>query len=121
MTSLHRGLGIALVAAGVAGLLWAGGLALTHRAGGAALRAFVAVALAAVGAQAALGLVLLVSGHRPGSTPLHLLYAVMAVVAVAVGARMAGRLDDGGRLRALAVAMVALALFGLRAAATGSG
>jgi hypothetical protein len=92
MTSIHGGLA-ALAAVAAVGTLLAAGI-LGWRGGSARhwLDRAILAALAVVAADAAIGLVLVASGHAPTDL-LHVVYGAVAIVVLPLG-RWAGRSTD---------------------------
>jgi hypothetical protein len=101
MADVHMAIGLAALALAIVGAAWSAVLSVRRRAGGRAylggLGAVVLVALAA----ALLGLLLLATGSAPAD-PLHLVYGVVAVVALPLAAAFAA----GRRPRSQSLALL---------------
>ncbi|HET9052193.1 MAG TPA: hypothetical protein VFO60_10865 [Candidatus Dormibacteraeota bacterium] len=117
MESVHRTLGLALVAVAAVGTVWAfvsGLLGRTSRA----LRAFVRLCALAVVAQVVVGLLLLATGHRPADA-LHLVYGGVVLLCIPSGIAYATGGDARREAWALSAGLLAAVLVAARAIATG--
>lgn len=114
--TVHARVGVALAALALVGLAWALiGLRSAHVA--PALRAFTRLCLIVVGVQGALGIILVLQGHRPASG-LHFLYGPLTLVAALVAAARPPTARD--ERIALVAGLGGMFLLAIRAAATGA-
>jgi len=92
-------------------------MGLYRREATATLRAYLVLVGVLIGVEAAIGLGLLVAGHRPPQR-LHYVYAVAVALAIPVAWRFAARPARGEAL-ALLSGSIAVVLLGIRAVTTG--
>ena len=116
--SIHARLGIAVILVAVVGA----GLALVARSrpGAVAMvRVFVRLCSAAAAVEAFIGLVMVVAGQRPAEA-LHFFYGAATVIPIPIAEAMGRHRGPRTEMLYLLYGAVATALFGLRAATTGS-
>ena len=116
--SFHARLGVAVILVAVVGVV----LALIARARpGAAptVRVFVRLCAAAAAVEALIGLAMVVSGQRP-SEAIHFFYGAATVLPIPIAEAMGRRRAPRAQVTYLLYGAAATALFGLRAATTGS-
>jgi hypothetical protein len=116
--TIHGRFGVAVVLVAVVGVL----LVLLARVKPASIptvRVYVRLCALAAGAEAAIGLVLLITGHRP-TEAIHLFYGAATVIPIPAAELLARRVRPGAEVTYLLAGVAATALFGLRAVTTGS-
>jgi hypothetical protein len=116
--SIHARLGVAVVAVAVVGAL------LTLIARGRpgvypTVRVFVQLCAAAAAVEAVIGLAMLIGGQRPAEG-IHFFYGAATVIPIPLSEGLARRTHPRSETLYLLAGAAATALFGLRAATTGS-
>ena len=116
--SVHARFGVAVVVVAAVGAL----LVLWARARPSAIptvRVFVQLCAVAAALEAVLGLVMVVTGNRPGQA-IHYFYGAATVIPIPAAGLLARRVNPGSEMLYLLAGVAATALFGLRAVTTGS-
>lgn len=116
--SIHSRLGVALIIIAAAGAV----LVLVGRNRPevlASLRVFVRLCAAVAAIEAAIGIVLLIAGHRPAEG-IHFFYGAATVIPIPAAELLARRAGARDEWLYLAGGALATALFGLRAVTTGN-
>lgn len=116
--SVHGRLGLAVILVAVVGV----GMALVARSRPGAVptvRVFVRLCAVAAAAEAFVGLVMVVAGQRPAEA-LHFFYGAATVIPIPVAEAMGRHRGPRTEMLYLVYGAAATALFGLRAATTGS-
>ncbi len=116
--SLHGRLGVAVILVSAVGAL----LALVARRRPDAVptvRVFVRLCAMAAAVEALIGLVLVITGHRPVET-IHYFYGAATVIPIPAADLLARRVRPGAEMMYLLAGVAATALFGLRAVTTGN-
>jgi hypothetical protein len=116
--NLHQRLGIGVVLVAVAGTVLVL-MAARRRELMPTVRVFLRLCAATAAVEALVGLLLLVSGHRPGQA-IHYFYAVATVIPMPAADVLARRVHARNEVLYLLAGAVATVLFGLRAVTTGS-
>ena len=119
MVTVHQRLGEAVQLLGVVGAIWAGWCVI-RRSASPSLRVYVLLSEAVITLQAALGIGLAVSGHRPHDS-LHFVYGPAVFLSLPVAWLIGTRTDERGEHLALLGGCVAVVLLSLRAIQTGGG
>ncbi len=117
LVAAHGRLGYALCAVLLGGLGWAVVALLRHRSS-AALRAYLVLCTGAVALEALLGVVLVVSGHRPHSL-IHWFYGGAALVSLPIADGLCRRLPAREERVIILSGALAAVLFAFRAVTTG--
>jgi hypothetical protein len=116
--SVHARLGLAVILVAVVGVV----LAFVARSRPGAVptvRVFVRLCSAAAAVEAFIGLVMVVSGQRPAEA-LHFFYGAATVLPIPISEAMGRHRGPRSEMLYLLYGAAATALFGLRAATTGS-
>ncbi len=117
MVTVHHRLAEAVQLLGVVGALWAA-WCVFRRTVSPGLRVYVLLSEAVIAVQAALGIGLAISGHRPAEG-LHFLYGPLVLLALPVAMLIGSRTDERGEHLALLGGCAAVVLLSLRAISTG--
>ncbi len=117
MVHAHQGLSRAVVLLGIVGALW-GAWCIFRRAPSPGFRVYVRLSAAVIAVQAALGIALAVSGHRPQDS-LHFIYGPALLLALPAAMLIGTRSDERVEHLALLGGCVAVVLLGARAIMTG--
>lgn len=118
MDAIHQLLAYASAAAAIAGLVWAGILVATGRAGDARFTQAQAAVVSVFLVTAVSGALLLLAGSRPADG-LHLLYALVALAIIPLARSSLGRRHDRGAAVLLLVAFIVLGALTYRLFTTG--
>ncbi|MBJ7595336.1 MAG: hypothetical protein JF886_10835 [Candidatus Dormibacteraeota bacterium] len=116
--SVHARLGVAVIVVAAVGTLFA----LWARARPSAIptvRVFVQLCAVVAALEAVLGLVMVVTGNRPGQA-IHYFYGAATVIPIPAAELLARRVRPESEMLYLLAGVAATALFGLRAVTTGS-
>jgi hypothetical protein len=117
VSTAHQKLAVVIVLVSLGGTMWAGYSAYHSRLGGRLLF-FGWVALAAIAAQALLGIILGISGSRPADG-LHFVFGPATLVALPLAARAARGREPQRAALILAVGWFITLVLSLRAVGTG--
>ena len=116
--SVHARLGLAVILVAVVGVVLA--FVARSRPGAVpAVRLFVQLCSAAAAVEAVIGLVMVVAGQRPAEA-LHFFYGAATVLPIPISEAMGRHRGPRSEMLYLLYGAAATALFGLRAATTGS-
>lgn len=116
--SVHARLGVAVIVVAAVGTL----LAFWARARPSAVptvRVFVQLCAVAAAVEAVLGVVMVVTGNRPGQA-IHYFYGAATVIPIPAAELLARRIRPESEMLSILAGVAATALFGLRAVTTGT-
>lgn len=117
MIGVHQRIGASIVALGAAGVVWAI-ILLLRRTASPRFRVYVRLLAALIAVQGALGILLVITGHRPVEG-LHFLYGPVLLIALPVALRLGVPGEPRRETRTLLGGCVAVVLLAIRAVGTG--
>ncbi|HEY6379926.1 MAG TPA: hypothetical protein VI316_12175 [Candidatus Dormibacteraeota bacterium] len=117
MIGVHQRIGASIVALGAVGVVWAIVL-LLRRTASPRFRMYVRLLAVLIAVQGALGILLVITGHRPVEG-LHFVYGPVLLIALPVALRLGAPAELRRETRTLLWGCVAVVLLAIRAVSTG--